>query len=798
MCLGNLVQKHDKLRNPHDNDTSKTKRTSASRSEILPLRAWPSRGGHHAPVPEILGIDKYSYDVGVRLAARAETKFSQQLAEDLQRNRLLEVPGGVTRRDLEDSRGQAQDTAGECFVEAGRKGSAVILWNRSGQSTDGGLAPLRKRRQKLTDDMLKAVVVSYDEPLKVVTSWFSVFQFYSDRPVDAPIPPVPQAQDNAMIEDIAPNRRQSLIRRRASSFDVFGRPRQATPTTTEQRLTRPRLRQNAEVMHVARAQFNDTLWQRRSKELCKFRLSKSVKRPSMQSMGDLNLERRCRVECLDEEKLEGWLKGYDDARICPEIIDPGSWESKVDEDFKFKGRSRLSRIFNNHRQASDCSARSQSSDDGNGSSAVASGVSDAGEDTGLDTELTTRELMLRTVSKSLLKSKLVQKLQTSKQENVQQSISEVSATRAHILASISPVHMTADNLIRSLSLFGLARRSTGKQIYEFLLQSCARSQSKSGGGLCFEAYFKLMRSLLGNKFKSAQPLGRPKLGKAGAHARPNPLEQPASIDKVTWTSSDLLLRLMFSLLSGQSACRAEHAATRQSLDEVGVPLSVSALSDALRLFLSQPVLLAVDRGSKSHGADQSSSNSHDERQLEDEAVSILYENNSSSASAVSNTNAVHGKQSIEDGIFLVLEKPSERRPASTQFGIFIECLHSELMQSQAEVSQALDEFVNTSAPCSLCFRGFEHWVFKRPSMYAALMQLLLPLLPYGVALTSEEVELAARGLSQRCGELRANSDAKALGLQRKLMAQLCLDFNGDKSSSHEAHPVCQHISEAHF
>jgi hypothetical protein len=495
-------------------------------------------------------------------------------------------------------------------------------------------------------------------------------------------------------------------------------------------------------------------------------------------VGDLNLEKRCSVECLDSEVLEGWLKRYDDAlQTCHTVECP---EKRASTDKAGKRTFNLEHMFP-VRQSSVCSALSQNSQDCcNASSAVVSGVSDGGEETGPGTEIShnrpksemgSREVMLRTASKSLLKSKLLLKHETK--EHVQQSNSDVSVERARILSSISPVHMTPENLIRSLTLFGLARRNTGVRIYEYLLESCPRGQSKSGDGLSFEGYFQLMRSLLGSSFKSSNPLGKPKSSKDGAHSRPNPLEQAMPVDKVAWAASDLLLRLMFSLLSGQSGCRAEHAAARHVADELSVPLSVAALADSLRHFLSPPVLLAVDRGFKGLGGDRNSAERNSEEQLQ------LEEEMASSSSSASNANIQLAKRSVEESSFA--RQQSERRPSLTQFELFVEGLHAQLMKSQTDFTHVPGECGYTVAPSVMCFRGFEHWVFKHPNMYSALMQLLLPLLPYGVNGTSEEMELAARGLSQRCGELRANMEAKAHGLQRKQMAQLCFHYSQQSS-----------------
>lgn len=799
-----IVQKTDQLKHPRDHDTSKTKRTkstgSQGRSQSVPLRAWPNCGGKS--VPDILGLDKYPYDVGTRLYARAETKFSQQIAEEVRLESIRDVPGGLGHKKFssgEHGHVEEPPATGECFVEAGRQGSAAILWNRTGYSTDGSKAQLRKRRQKLTDDVLKGIVVSYGEPLKVVSSWFSVFEFYCDPPVDHALPPLPETQDDTVLDnpqEFLRPRSATRCTRGFSMSSLFGGPRSdSQPAASCQRLLRPRLRQ-APGKQGPRGELNDELWHRRCKELGKF------KPPSLCGqqicVGDLDLERKCKREYLDSDKLEHWAKAYDEAvyaadhigvainvhglgltaarRIVPDLDEELAGCTKVQthvqkmkENFFF-GLASLAQAPDEGptRTAADngSSAASARSDGDNGSSAVSSSAaSDGWAEACIGTEYTSRELMLRTASKTLLNSKLLQKAKTGKREKVQQKSGEVLAERARILQGMLPVEMTPDNLFRSLSLFGLVQRKACMRIYEFLLKGgrCS-TQLKYGDGLCFEVFLQLMRPLLGgNKLKSAQPSSRSKSGMSGSHDRPNPWEAPAFIDERAWTGSDLLLRLVFSLLTDRAACRPEHAAARRDADQTGVPFSERVLADSLRLFLSAHVLLEVDRGSIC--AEHLSSISQAGEELtDDEFPSMLYDDSSSATgSKGSNANGAQLRPSAE---------LSENRFASTLFTSLVEGLHSDLTQAQADVSATPDECVSTTPQSVLSFRAFEHWVSKSPGLYTALLHLLLPLLPYGVALTSEELEFAARGLTQRCGELRARSEVRAQGIQRKRFMKL--------------------------
>lgn len=795
-----IVQKNDQLKHPHDNDTSKTKRTKAAHegtATTMPLRAWPQRGGHYAQVPEILGLDKYAYEVGTHLYARAEMKFTQQLAEEIPRERQLDVPGGENHDPpgIVSNVDQESTCAQECFVGAGRKGNAVILWNRTGHTTDNSRAQLRKRRQKLTEDMLKETVVSYAQPHKVVSSLFSTFEFYCDGPVDVALPPLPEAHDDTAIDEVSPLTKERRSMRSHSTGSLFARPRSESKV---QKLVRPRLRQVAGVAPAPRTELNEQLWLRRRKELGKFKfpINESDKKYHQADISELNLEKRCKAECLNSTKFANWMKAYDDdvanssdainaavKKLRVRSTGSGNGSAADDENIGcsklqtnvavmkqslFSGLENMS-IFHGskHDSAETASARSED----NSSSAVSSaGMSDAWVETGLGAQLTPQEVMLRTVSKSLLNSKLLQTSGAGKHQQVQQKKSEAMAERARIIDGVSPVQMTTDNMFRLLALFGLVRRRAGSKIYNFLLKGCPRlTQVKPGNnGLSFEVFFLLMRSLLGDSLKCAASMSRLKAGTCGSQARPTPWEAATPIDDTLWASSDILARLLFSLLTDQTACRDEHAMSRRKADQIGVPFTEKLLAESLRCFLSAPLLREVDYGTMTHGGNLSSSTSDDDDDDDDWPSQLHDEGSSATASRVSNGQLRH---SIEESMLL-----GEIRPSSTRFTSFVECLHWELMQAQTEISAASDECVNTSQRPELCFAAFELWVTKAPDVYASLLHLLLPLMQYGLALSSEEIFLAARGLTQRCGELRARMEVRAQGIQRKQFMKLYINF----------------------
>jgi len=776
-------------------------------------------------VPEILGLDKYGYDVGARMYARAEMRFSQDIAEDVSRQRLHDVPGA----DLHQALGsiQAQDT-GESFVEAGGKGNAVILWNRTSHSTDGGKLQQRKRRQKLTADLLKEIVVSYGEPFKIVSSWFRVFEFYCDPPTDAALPPLPEAQDDA-----AALLDTSLARLSTSGASLLGR-RQLDMAqkgdASVRRLSRPHLRQKPGAPPLPKAELDEVLWQKRCGELCKFKARSRDGRNIC--VGDLNLEKRCKVEHLDSDKLQNWMRAYEEAtpdeatlvyiheaRVAAEhrrrmmsmvgsdLIGQSRVDTKVHKmeqhlaRFLYDGNcvhsTDVGEVFTSKafaKRSGNCvpakaleeTYLSEISEEDNASSAVDNGssaVSTSATDENycrvfrVGEDISSSELMLKTVSKTLLNSKLLQQAKKSKKDNkkLQTKNDEVMAERRRILRRVSPVQMTPQNLFQSLSMFGLARQRLCNRIYDFLSKCCpCLTQANSGDGLSFEAFLVLMRSLLGGKLKLPCS-ARPKSGTAGAHDRPNPLEVAAHINEHAWLASDLLMRLTFSLLTGRPASPQQHAAARREADQVGVPLSDRSLADSLRLFLSAPVLLQLDRGSISGGSEHLSTGESPidggaSEEYVDDGFSVQNENSSPTGSKASIGHGAQGTRHAQE--MNVLDMFSEHRSWPTEFATCVEFLHADLMQSQLEVAAMPDEDVNTCRPSALSFNAFGHWVSRAPDAYISLLHILFPLMPYGVALTSEELELAARGLSQRCGELRARSEVRAQGIQRKEFMKL--------------------------
>jgi len=231
-----------------------------------------------------------------------------------------------------------------------------------------------------------------------------------------------------------------------------------------------------------------------------------------------------------------------------------------------------------------------------------------------------------------------------------------------------------------------------------------------------------------------------------------------------------------SLHKLRKAGRVGHVATRTKLDRVGKILTVAGLADSLRLLLSAPVLVDMDRGSIQGTENLSSEASagilaRDVGDNTEEGSAWDGQSSSSGASTRSDGRQAAFGASGEDSDVLDKNVTSVHRAASTQLMLFCRRLQSDLMHVQSEIS-ANSSQADLSQQCMLSFSAFKLWVSKDPSVYVSLIHVCMPLLANMVALTSEEIHLAARGMSQRCGELRARMEARAQATQRKHMASL--------------------------
>eukprot|EP00746_Dinoflagellata_sp_MGD_P167236 gnl/MRDRNA2_/MRDRNA2_97699_c0_seq1.p1 gnl/MRDRNA2_/MRDRNA2_97699_c0~~gnl/MRDRNA2_/MRDRNA2_97699_c0_seq1.p1 ORF type:complete len:935 (+),score=155.31 gnl/MRDRNA2_/MRDRNA2_97699_c0_seq1:206-3010(+) len=70
-------------------------------------------------------------------------------------------------------------------------GDTTILWNTAAPPNDVSAFLLKKRRQKLTNEELKEIVVTTGDSYQEVMGWFEVFEFYCDPVVDPVLPSMP-------------------------------------------------------------------------------------------------------------------------------------------------------------------------------------------------------------------------------------------------------------------------------------------------------------------------------------------------------------------------------------------------------------------------------------------------------------------------------------------------------------------------------------------------------------------------------------------------------------------------------
>ncbi|CAE8604469.1 unnamed protein product, partial [Polarella glacialis] len=266
--------------------------------DSLPLRVMAHCAMYS--VPNIVGLDEYSYDVAARMAARAEARAVQEVLQG--QETAASAPNARPIFKVPKEARQSRGTK-EHLVEPGSTGSALILWNSSKvHSTDSGASQLRKRRRKLTDDLLRKMVVNHGDSLGVVSWWFRVFEFYADAPVESVLPALPESRP----EDDKP--RASLLRRSSSRPQSAGAVERGSenPFTGAQGVSRTRLRQHPGMPQVEKASVDDVKFQEHREEL---RETRKGLQASGLGYGELDLMRLLRRKKLDSATFEETFAG---------------------------------------------------------------------------------------------------------------------------------------------------------------------------------------------------------------------------------------------------------------------------------------------------------------------------------------------------------------------------------------------------------------------------------------------------------------------------------------------------------
>lgn len=625
----------------------------------------------------------------------------------------------------------------ELVVEAGCSKTACVLWNSSKvTSTDSGASQIRKRRQKLTDDLLRAVVVCHGDALSLVSWWFRTFEFYAERPEDVSLPTLPERREkevNAAEELLCrtPSRRaasngatpMSAASRNAWSKNTrLQRPASASAV--------PKLRPRPGPPKVTKAVADDLACELRRRELLKDRVTLKSHGLAGPGTGDLDLTRRLRLEHIDAEILQDWSGVFEDEKAFQRrrpslrwkpsrgsisvFTAPFTRQASWREEQKGESKDVASRLFAKFRVMADLP------DQRDGSSSATSDDESATQEFTDVCEVTTREVMLRCSSLALLNSKLMKKVNVGKQEKAMHSYEEVLADRARILRSVKPVEMTMSDFVKILGCFGVERRRTIERMASALLLSVPRLGRVRKGTrgttaapsddlnveasrsepvhVPFEVLYHFMRDIAGGP--------------------PTTAERSHSQLLQAWCESDHLRRMLFAVLTGEPGISYDAgAADKRAWGCSAVSLTLHSLTESIRWLLCGDVLYEVEK--------------------------TVREANVSTTSS---------------------EGTAPEIPALAEF------LLSHLYQAQASRDGG------QTAKESVSFFAFEQFVAKFPEVYTGLLSLLLPLAGRGANFVSQEMDLVARQLTHRAGELRAKISVQMQLRQRSYLEKLYTSF----------------------
>eukprot|EP00747_Dinoflagellata_sp_TGD_P163971 gnl/TRDRNA2_/TRDRNA2_183271_c0_seq1.p1 gnl/TRDRNA2_/TRDRNA2_183271_c0~~gnl/TRDRNA2_/TRDRNA2_183271_c0_seq1.p1 ORF type:complete len:882 (+),score=158.68 gnl/TRDRNA2_/TRDRNA2_183271_c0_seq1:339-2648(+) len=524
-------------------------------------------------------------------------------------------------------------------------GCSTVLWNSKAPPTDFSTSALRKRRQKLTDDLMKELVGTFGDSSKVVAWWFTVFEFFSDLPVDQPLPSLPASRDNdedRKRDNEGPRKLATshlltgsaalpgstsgpAVLRRCNSVPctigdsdsaasmpderdlasgAHGISRRLTAEFMESHpssrppLVRKTFRQKPDIFHAKKAKFNEDLWRRRKTELRMFR------HRTDDCKYDIDLVARTRNEVLDDEKLQVWHKRFTkhqrlnasiyQASLAAARKRKASRESAEAADMSLSdgGDTALARL---KRGLGDMLTRAVQKENVAGSSADGDGSegqsSEHWTDTGAEEanwEASVVEHMLESSSYAMISNKLLKAQHGQQEDSATSTREDIIRERNRILRSIIPIEMTPENLYQAMQYFGVPRKKAVERMYAFLLNGVNSTTKTSGGcGLPFEAFYRLIRALRQPKPKGGKP---PKPDATTSGRSVGPHERATG----SW-NSELLRRLVFAVLTGKSVFRSTlRGANVDRQNEVA--LSASQLEDALQLMLCTPVLVDVDVG----------------------------------------------------------------------------------------------------------------------------------------------------------------------------------------------------------
>jgi len=793
------VDDDDEISTTKDRRRSTLVVAASSSDSRLPLSAWPLRGGQSGEVPEIFGLDKYDYGVGKRVATRAEHRFGLSLRDEQRAAQAaaqsLQVGGtGKLRPTAKmsvsapssrpSSAVRPKNASRPKIIEPGTSGCSAVMWNSGLPTQDSSLVQLRKRRQKLTEDVLKEIKVSHGDPLKSVRWWFSVFEFYCDPPEDTPLPMLPERRDdetpvmNAAAEPssvLGPPTSPALLPRekrdspvheleRASSAPRLAYSMQAEEcdarhgvaacrrdhkVRTQRRaqsasgvcravgpMARQSLRRSgAGPLRVQGPLFSDALWDRRRRELRRDRVA--LDRFSPKDVGGSSLAERCRTECLDREKYQSFLKDCSQRDSNFDKLQAAVGAPAEEQGFSGFAKLLAWKTPAVKKPEQSACGDSSSASDGEGlmtdddasATGSASGSGSASATVGT----------IRGADSSVRKAKT----DAGGRKKV--------AGETVMLRSLS-LSLVTSKLLRNHS----SQQENAQPSYEevareraMLLAAVAPVELNISGLFKFCSCLGVTRNQIAERIythvRHSANVGNGLSFRMFYHLL---REFRAEVDPAQWKKSEDIRRLLFSVIVDGNEAKHAHSMETQSVlsdgfhaavenaavmrwrqDKEQRPCNYASVQESLRLFLCNSVLLKFDQGSRLGG----------------EAAAKAAAN--SAAASLNPASAAAAKSGLE-------------------LGMLVSFLHTELMRCEAAGGD-VERSVN-----GVSYEGFERFVAHWPDVFELLVWLLLPLASRGFDYVEEEMSLMAKQLTHRAGELRAQMHVEVQKQQRKHFERL--------------------------
>lgn len=558
----------------------------------MPLAVLPK--GAIYSFPYVLGLDNYAYEFGQNMATRASNRFQEKVKASSDSGQ-----GGR----LKATRSAPCTCA--TMVQAGLQGSTTILCHHAVHSSDSGASKVRKRRQKLTDDLLHDLVVSYGDPVEVVHKWFQIFQHYSDPPTEIALPSLPERREETPT--VPPlNREKTNTSQPASRISTKSTKRSCN---FQRPISAPCLKR-PEIVRIPRKKCNDL---EDHKELHKTRSLLKEAGLAGAGAGQLDLAHRFKAQTMNGEAFEEWMESFTFLWNLQKLPVEAIQHLQASKTASAALHRRISRQLRCRR---DVTSRYMSKLNekvsglgvsslgtwemgGEGpdtvfdSSAASSATIETDDEAEIPTtlnDLTLNQIMLRSSSLAMISCGIVQKKTQEKEAKGSKGRSkaafeEIARSRIEILNSVAPAQMTLKNFSSFLAVFGVLRRETMERIAKHLF-FCVPRASRSGpkldeddkedkedrddwqddATLPFEVFYKFVRALSTPLFEITDETSA----------------------RHPFIFSELLCRILFCALTGHEGVGHSAGAAIAFKDDANVKsISLQNLSQSLKLFLSQ-------------------------------------------------------------------------------------------------------------------------------------------------------------------------------------------------------------------